>query len=520
MKIRDNVFYLCILIFVTAVFGMSVVADESTEAGAFCIDENVCTDSRFSPLSSLTELTDICPKFTIKQQILRDNVSSLTADSPDEICLKGADHFTSYFENAEELESYIQNNPHFSNLNKESNMPHFSSCLFQSIPISSGLGKTPLYLSTRRLPENKKKLAVAEYYSSLKRLADGVERSLQNITAIDVMIGRPSLLEDISCKNLGAIQNQCQSFKQCSFSQTSDVSTLSPGLRESAQNTLLALQAIEAIDREIRKLTGPRSRTLFQNKDKIQELQERKANIQSLYPWVLGKVFKDGYNSMDYASYSADSSEESKKLFEEQMAGLIENQLIHTRGKLKERKEDLLKASSCIRGDASLCEDLDVPKILAKAPPIDFDEVFERDRKRDLKSKSEEGSLTPEERKEYRRLLTKVGEASALFGRVECLQTQRNSVKEVNKELVLGVSEVGVVIGTMGFGSAVMAGKLALRMGGALSKAQKMSKAKRLQNLGIFGIDVSLSSPYMQEVMSVCEDQMNQLEEIASEENR
>ena len=232
---------------------------------------------------------------------------------------------------------------------------------------------------------------------------------------------------------------------------------------------------------------------------------------------MLGKVFKDGYNPKDYKSYSsAESSQKSKKALEDQMAGLIRNQLTYTRDKLKERKEDFLKASLCIKGDESLCEDLDVPKILAKAPPINHSDVFDSKNKiKELEEKSKEGQLSAQEMTEARQNIRKAAASEYLFGSAECLQLQRKDVKEVNRELALGALDVGVVMLTMGMGSAAVAGRIALRMGGALSKTQK---AKRLQNLGIFGTDAGLSTPYMKEAMSVCEDVMNQLEQTASEE--
>ena len=512
------VFSLCVYTFSYA------VADESaTEATAPCLDRLSCADSDPS-LSRLVESIPEapCPKFIIEQQVLRDSKSSLTTDSPDEICT-GVATSSNHFKNASELESYLRQSPHFSNLNQA--FPPFSVCLSQSVSVPIGLGKTSVALSKETLPENKKKLAVAEYYSSLRRLSDGVERSLQNITAIDLMIGN-SLLSDVSCNNLDSISTvqagQCRSVKQCPINSNNNPQLM----RESAQDTLLALQGIEAIEKEIKRIKfmaqGPVSLggpggISRKNRDKIQELRKRQQSLQNLYPWVLGKKFKDGYRQEDYIGY-ANSSEAGKREMESQVAGLIREQLSHTRAKLKERKEDFIKASSCIKKEESFCDELDIPKILATAPPINHTEIFARDRREELKNKMEEKDLTLEERTEYRRLLTQVGEADGLFELVGCLQTQRKAVKDVNRELALGALDVGIVVGTMGLGSAAIAGRLALRMGSALSKAEKLSKAKRLQNLGIFGTDVSLSAPYMQEAMNVCEDQINQLEEMQETE--
>ena len=532
--------YLCTLYL--CAFSSARVVDSSTEAGSLCIDGPSCIGNGSSSLSRLTESLpkDVCPKFIIEQQVLRDQKISLTTDSPDEICSASTVNNLNHFKDAGELEVYLKQNPFFAELNKKSGStpPDFSSCLSQRVSVPVGLGKTALALSTKALPESKKKLAVAEYYSSLRRLSDGVERSLQNITAIDLMIGEESLLEDISCNSFdplsGEVKSQCRSVKQCPVNNNSQ-------LRESSKDTLLALQAIEAIDKEIKRIKFMANPVSFEgsggvsgtSKKKIEELEERKKNLQNLYPWIVGKVFKDTYDRDDYSNY-AESSEEKKSKMEDQIAGLIKNQLTHTREKLKERKEDFIKASSCIKGDEDLCNQLDMAKVLAKTPPINHDEVFERDRKKELKRRYEqEENLSPEERKEYREfltteekreyrnLLTKVGEADGLFELAGCLQTQRKAVKEVSRELALGALDLGIVIGTMGLGSPYVAGRLALRLGSTVSKAtqaKNLSKAKRLQSLGIFGTDVSLSSPYMQEAMEVCEDTLNQLEEMQTEE--
>ena len=549
----------------------SLENSNDTEIGAICIDESLCgTSSLFDPsLSRLSEsIPEIaCPKFIIEQQTLRDSKSSLTADSPDEICSTGVANSTNYFQNASELEAYLRQNSYFSDLNQTS--PPFSTCLSQGVSIPIGLGKTSLSYTTKTLPENKKKLAIMEHYLSLKRLSDGIERSIQSITAIDSMIGASPLLKDISCNALDAIssdvKNQCSSFKKCSNQNSSqnllsqnhssntssanpnestkhigDISSYSSSsnssLKKSAQDTLLALQGIEAIERERLRLVAERGKlggSINQNRyqrrsnpskqkieeltEQIRDLEDRKKNLQNLYPWILGKVFQDSYNRSDYSNY-AKRSEEEKEAMETQMAGLITNQLTHTREKLKERTTDFIKAFSCIKEDNTLCNELDMDKILAHTPSINHEEVFERDRKKKLKEKLKTNTLTPQERAEYRKLSTFVTEADILSNNVTCLQTQRRKVGEINQELALGALDVGLVIGTMGLGSSVVAGRIALRIGGTLSKAQKLSKAKKLQGLGIFGTDVSLSSPYMKEAINVCEDTINQLEEMQNTE--
>ena len=112
-------------------FSYAVVNESATEATAPCLDRLSCadSDSSLSSLSSLSRLVESisenpCPKFIIEQQILRDSKSSLTTDSPDEICSTGAANSMNHFKNASELESYLRQSPHFSDLNQAS--PPFS----------------------------------------------------------------------------------------------------------------------------------------------------------------------------------------------------------------------------------------------------------------------------------------------------------------------------------------------------------------------------------------------------------
>ena len=104
------------------------VSDESaTEAGALCVSSLLCEDSDPS-LSRLVEFAPItesisqnsCPQFIIKEQLLRDEKSSLTADSPDEICSSVTASSVDHFKSAGELEAYLQDSPFFSDLSKSS----------------------------------------------------------------------------------------------------------------------------------------------------------------------------------------------------------------------------------------------------------------------------------------------------------------------------------------------------------------------------------------------------------------
>ena len=478
-----------------------------TEAGILCI-ENCSSEKNSLFLENISVLNQICPEFIIKRQILRDHKSSLTTDSPDQICSGRID--VGQFKNSFEFEAYIQQNPFFSDFKDDA----FSLCLSQKISINKGWGLID-FQTTKSLPEEKHKLALAEYYSSVKRLSDGALMSLQNIAAIDMMLDSSPLLTDVSCDHLEdyvseQFKDQCSSLKQCSSSVEN-----SSKLRESARNTLVVLQAVEKIDREIKRLRGPRNQKFHKNKNNIQELEDRKRSLLNLYPWTLGRVFKDSYDSREYLNYTAESSSLQNRRLENKMSALIETQLSRTRSQLKKRKDDLLKASACIRTN-QFCNEVDMDKVLASAPPLDHALIFNRERRKALIEKNRKDNLTEDEKTELRSLLNTDNSAEILFSYADCLNIQRQAVQEVNKEIAHGAIDVGLAVGTFGLGTSVAAGKIALRIGGLASKAQKLSRAKRLQNLGIFGMDTSLSFPYINEALSLCGDLINQLEEEES----
>ena len=113
--IKKSVFSLCGFYFcgLFAFSSSARVVDSSTEAGALCIDGPLCVRGGSSSLSRLVGSIpeDLCPNFIIEQQILRDKKSSLTTDSPDEICARKIGNFRNHFKDAGELESYLRRNP-------------------------------------------------------------------------------------------------------------------------------------------------------------------------------------------------------------------------------------------------------------------------------------------------------------------------------------------------------------------------------------------------------------------------
>ena len=105
---KNFVFSLCVLAFSYVFSSYARASDSSTEAGALCIDGDLCAGGGSSSLSRLAETLpeDSCPKFIIKQQILRDKKGSLTADSPDEICSSSTANSLNHFSYLTKLYSF------------------------------------------------------------------------------------------------------------------------------------------------------------------------------------------------------------------------------------------------------------------------------------------------------------------------------------------------------------------------------------------------------------------------------
>ena len=438
---------------------------------------------------------NICPDFLIKRAIFQNKKGSINRKSPYEQCTDTIGR--SVFSSPAEWESYIRKSPYFSELNTH----QMSTCLSQPVKVSQ-VGQYSAHELEYTLPEDKHRIVVTEYYASLYRLNQGLSKNLGDIAAIDQIIGNDNLLSGVSCSRLTSIstssKEHCEALKACPQEENR--------LREYAKATLMVMEGIEAIDKEIKKLKGPRNRNAKRNEEKINVMKTEKENIQNMFPWIAGKKFKANYNTEDFNGF--DSSEDNKQL-EDKMAVLIKEQLTHTREQLAKHQGDLHNTVECLKtANKRACRDVDVDKVIAKTPSIDNALMFERARIKTDKTKN----LSPSEATENLR----TSESDVLFSTVQCLQTQRKNIKERNEMLAIGGLDVVIIAGTVGIGSAVVGAKLAAtlatRAGRTLSAAQKLSKAKKLQNFGVVGADASLSSPYMQQAMSQCEDLMNQLE--------
>ena len=157
-----------------------------------------------------------------------------------------------------------------------------AQCASQTFTTGHGRNKRK-----RKLPQDKQKLFVAEYYNTKHRLESGLTQQLQDIAAIDNLIGEP-LLDDTTCNSFkrvaGSFHSQCDALKKCSSSSTEP-------LTQSAKDTALAMKAIAAIDQEIDNLKQKEDEMDAEKlQQQISELEGKKQNLQSLYPWMMGRI--------------------------------------------------------------------------------------------------------------------------------------------------------------------------------------------------------------------------------------
>ena len=434
--------------------------------------------------------SEVCPQFLMKQVIKRDQKTMIFSNtSAEKLCYDNSKRREdSVFKTPQELESYLRDKEPFSKINT---VPT-ADCLSHSV--STGFGGRNRREHT--LSEDKKKTVLAEYYLTQQRLENGMSGILQDITAIDQLIGGPPL-NKVNCNKFqlnANILEECQSLQQCPSSKGS----LNPVL---AEETIEAMRAIKAIDKRIDKLDGPRGRHAERNASQIKELRERKASLQSLYPWTAGKIFLDQYD---------------ENAGEEKTIQLIKEQLSYTRKRLEKNIHEMQGAVSCIRYNIK-CRDVDYDKVMAKTPLLSYEEmesIFQvgKEGKIQSMSESELASLPDEERRKLSEEMNINNTALGYVIEAQCRQDTRESVSEVRKELGFLVLDVGLTIATVGLGAAAIAGRLSIRAGSHISKAQ------RLQNIGLMGVDISFSAPYISQAIDDCDDYMNQLEQKAGEE--
>ena len=384
------------------------------------------------------------------------------------------------FNTASEFEAFLKNKEPFKSL---SPLPQINNrCFSDSIS-----------------PQKKNQL-LAEYYNSAYRLESGLNKNLADISSIDSLLGmRP--LEDIDCKGFLKLKNtkaRCEELKACNNTK------VHASLQKSAQDTLLALQGISAIDRQLKLLRGKQRKAIRTSRgretinNEIEELKKRKQNIEHLYPWIMGDKFKDGYDS-------------KKKYTVSEMSALIKKQLEDTKEKLSENLSKTNKVYSCViyNTECSDTSEKDIRLGLAKSPSLDRKNIFSS---KEAMSREDLSQLSSSERRSLKQDLI----AESYFAGVQCREKIREDVRYVRNELKLLAYDVVLTGVTVGLGGAAVAGRLAIRAGSML--AQNLTKAQRIQNLGLIGLDVGFTAPYAVEVFDQCEQDIDKLEQLAGSE--
>ena len=447
-----------------------------------------------------------CPKEWLKLAVLRGDERG-SVISPGKQCIDEVVKLPSSREplkTANEVEVYLRGQAGFSSLK---GVPVISQCLSEPVKVSR-VGNWSATAFNRTLPESNHKVALAEYYSDLHRLDQGMGEAVDNIAAIDRLIAPAGdeLLKDVSCSKMLSkeAEESCKAVSQCKSGSSEDAESRQTALNQAAHNTIMAMQAINEIEAKLKQLraSGNMRRSLGPRptnwRAQIERLESSKRDIENLYPWVVGRKFQSAYSADDFKGFTGSNAENNQELIGK-MSGIITEQLTHTREKLQERQEEMYQVSRCLT-ENKFCNDVDIEKVLSTTRSLDEEALFASTE--DLKSVS----------------------SSALFSQVNCLQEQRRIKAEMNKELAFAGLDLAIMAGTMGLGSGIVGAKMAataaIRAGGAASKAQKLSGVQRLQGLGVIGADAGASTPFMNEAMKQCDSLLNQLESVGEQQTK
>ena len=183
--------------------------------------------------------------------------------------------------------------------------------------------------------------------------------------------------------------------------------------------------------------------------------------------------------------------------------------MTHTKKKLTENMDDTIKVHGCMInnfGCREISSEIDIHAGLGRTPPIDIENTFHNT---NLTNDENTQALTSAKKAKLEKDIS----AKNYFAEVQCRQNIRGNVQTARKELKMLAIDVGLTVATVGLGTAAILGKLSFRVGGNVSKAQ------RLQNLGLIGVDVSFSAPYVEDAAASCEAAMNQLERLADKDS-
>ena len=435
-----------------------------------------------------------CPVFLIQSVLTSDRDKSFfrTVRSPSDACGIPKENT---FANPSNFENFLR-----SSFKDFKSFPPVSVCFGEA--------------EGSNLSRGEKNVILAEHYSNHYRLQEGLIKNLQDISAIDQILGRKEkpFLYDISCRSLEGFpkaKKECLALKSCKASGvvSKDGASGDSVLERKAHNTYIAVEGIKRIDAKIEELNNRKNTTRINDRERqkarkeIAEFQKRKENILKTYPWIAGRVFKNGVENVANAK---------------QMGELIERQLLHTRRELKKNAEKVNLASQCLsksRGGGRQCSRLDIPQVVANTPPLLPSDVFPVQELSYKQCEQFKGNYlkSSECRRKARGDHAKKQVSRKYLARVQCLKTQRDAVRQSNINARDFMLEAGLMVGTVGLGSMALLGKLGKGTLLTSKAGQKAGQATRINALGLIGLDVGFSVPYMKDAVKACEESINQL---------
>ena len=332
-------------------------------------------------------------------------------------------------------------------------------------------------LSSVQDPE-RKKLLVAEHYSNSARLKVAAISSLENMAAIDSVLGK-SALKDIDCSKseMPNLAKSCEKLKGCQSrggleEQAKELQSIYPqyiALKKEVSK-LNSSNALSAMSMGPAYVTNPAQMSAMKEQsDKSSENQKKILALEAMYPALTGKVFKSTLDT-------------SKTNFQE----ALQSQLEKSREKIAEQFKDYQKGINCMNGKSGTCDQFD--KTIKSAPPLDI-QAFKR------------GEV----------LSVEDSHVQSYLGAVGCRQKIREVHKNQNealKDLAVGTA---LTIGTMGLGSIAATAKLASSSAETAVQAAQFASRARMASNALLGVDLVSLGQGGKEAYEHCSKSLNQL---------
>ncbi|MEI7441675.1 MAG: hypothetical protein WCK43_08630, partial [bacterium] len=332
-------------------------------------------------------------------------------------------------------------------------------------------------LSSVQDPE-RKKLLVAEYHSNTARLKMASLSSLENMAAIDSILGKNSL-QDVDCSQSGMphLEGNCKKLKSCQArggleQQAKEIQDIYPqyiALKKEVSN-LNSSNALSAMSMGPGYVSNPAQISAMKERsDKSSENQKKILALEAMYPALTGKGFKSTF-------------ETSKQNFQE----ALRSQLEESRKKISEQFNDYQKGIRCMSGKGGSCDHFD--KTMKSAPPLNI-QAFKRG-----------AGLSVED-----------SHVQSYLGAVECRQKIREvheNQNEALKDLAVGTA---LTIGTMGLGSIAATAKLASTSAETAVQAAQFASRARMASNALVGVDLVSLGQGGKEAYEHCSKSLNQL---------